>query len=156
MFCQPQIIIQSISVILPHSLHSGAAWWKKALAAVHLSDLFTPILQTCHLGGNSRLIEFSAMCENVTEWRLAPWVPLSGNQQVLWHRYQTGGHELNQLFVPGFTCSFELWLFMKELDSRYKWPELKRNSEVLYSVLETGGLLFSATTLSLGQAVEQT
>lgn len=53
-----QIIIHSISVILPHSdtLRSGVAMWKKELAAVHLSDLFTPILQTYHLGRNAKLI----------------------------------------------------------------------------------------------------
>lgn len=26
-----------------------------------------------------------------------------------------GEHALNRLFIPGLTCSLELWLFMKEL-----------------------------------------
>lgn len=42
-----------------------------------------------------------------------------------------GEHVLNRLFVSGLRCSLELWLFMKELDSEYKWPELKRNRVVL-------------------------
>lgn len=42
-----------------------------------------------------------------------------------------GDHAVNRLFVPGLTCGLELWLFMKELDSAYKWPELKSDREVL-------------------------